>query len=342
MDDPSLGGVNRTLDELMQRLDHRFVQSRVQVTPNAYMAPVLDADIIVIHFTVSWRKLVWLTSLRKRNSKASLILVEHSYTRAFEARHVANRGRFRTMLRMVYGLMDRVVAVSQAQGDWLAEAAGLPPGKLVAINPHTDLLALRKLPLPRRGRGPLLLCAYGRYAPQKGFDTLIEAMGLVSPKTATLRLIGLGPDAAALRAQAAGFAHVSVEGPVASPDALLSEVDAVVIPSRFEAFGNVGLEARAAARPIIVTGVDGLASQAVCIPELIVPPENPQALARAIEWLASQDLARLGDIARRSVAGAEAHTIDHWNSLLDEQSSSTPPSALTLHNHFVEIHEAMT
>ena len=156
---------------------------------------------------------------------------------------------------------------------------------------------------------------YGRYAAQKGFDVLIEAMRAVPAELATLRLVGLGPDEAALRAQAEGMAHVRVEGPVDGPGAWLADVDAVAIPSRFEPFGTVALEARAAGRPIIVSGVDGLVDQAVA-PELMVPPENPAALARAIIWLARQKLKPLGQAARDAVANAETTTITAWNQLL--------------------------
>jgi glycosyltransferase involved in cell wall biosynthesis len=320
-DDRGLGGVNRSVDALLARLDTSFAHSRQHVQPARELPPALDTQVVVIHFTLSWRKLPWLYGLRARNPGVHFILVEHSYTRAFEALHVGNRKRFRTMLRLAYGLMDRIVAVSSRQGDWLVEAASLPIDRLVVINPVTDLDTLLALPLPLRRSGPLRLCGYGRYCPQKGFDTLIDAMRLVEPDVATLRLVGLGPDEKALRAQAAGMMHVVVEGPVASPAMLFSDVDAVAIPSRFEAFGLVGLEARAAALPIIVSAVDGLIDQALPVPELIVPPEDPVALAKAITWLASQDISALGAMAAKSVKWTEARTVNSWNLLLHEMGA---------------------
>ena len=317
-DDPGLGGVTRTLDAQLPRLDASFQHARHLVAPTRGLPPALRADVIVIHFTVSWQKLPWLFGLRRRNPGAGIILVEHSYTRAFEALHVRSTSRFRRMLQIACALVDRVVTVSAAQGAWLAEAACLRPGKLVAINPFTPLDSLRALPLPSRTHAPLLVCGYGRYAPQKGFDTLIEAMRLVPEQIATLRLVGLGPDEAALRRQALDLPHVTVSGPVSGPEKLFAEVDAVVIPSRFEAFGNVGAEARAAGRPIVVADVDGLSAQALDAAELTVPPGDPAALAAAIAWLAGQDLAVLGAKARYSVEGTEARTIAAWNAILGE------------------------
>jgi glycosyltransferase involved in cell wall biosynthesis len=315
-DDLGLGGVNRSVDSLMARLDMRFAHSRVHVLPTRELPPALDAQVVVVHFTVSWHKLAWLYGLRARNPNAHFILVEHSYTRAFEALNVVNRKRFRRMLSLSCGLMDRIIAVSKAQGDWLIEAAAIPAERLVVINPAAELDALRALPLPLRRPGPLRLCGYGRYCRQKGFDTLIDAMRLVPPNVATLRLVGLGPDERELRRQAAALPHVRIEGPVAGPAMLFGNVDAVAIPSRFEAFGLVAAEARAAGCPIIVSGIDGLIDQALPMPELTVPPQHPAALAQAIIWLADRDIAALGAIARQSVQFTEQHTIGAWNLLL--------------------------
>jgi glycosyltransferase involved in cell wall biosynthesis len=310
-DDSNPDGVTRSIDSLMSQLDRRFMQARLHVSPETDLPAALPAKILIVHFAISWRKLAWLHGLRARNPRAMLILAEHSFSRGFENMLVPNRIRFRAMLRLACGLMDRVVTMSEEQGDWLWEVACLPREKLLWINPHADLAALRRLPLPARLPGPLRLCALGRYVWQSGFDTLIDAMKLVSPDIATLRLAGAGPDDDSLRAQASGLPHVSVEGPVPALE-LLASADAAVIPSRFDAFCMAGLMARAAARPIIASGVDGLAGQTECR----VPPENPPALAQAITQLAGQDLRALSAMARASAEGTEQRTIESWNALL--------------------------
>jgi glycosyltransferase involved in cell wall biosynthesis len=163
----------------------------------------------------------------------------------------------------------------------------------------------------------LRLCGYGRFAAQKGFDDLIEAMRLVPPEVATLRLVGLGPNEAALRAQAAGLPHVSVEGPVSGPEALLGQVDAVALPSRFEAYGIVAAEARAAARPAILADVDGLTGHALAgYPQLLVPSGDIARLAESIVWLAGQDVTSLGLACRASAAKLEEECVGGWASLL--------------------------
>jgi glycosyltransferase involved in cell wall biosynthesis len=325
VDDLNLGGVNRCLDAQLPMIDPEFAHSRLAVTPDRGLPPRVDAEIVVIHFTTSWRKLGWLAGLRLRNPKAALVLMEHSYTRAFEALHVANRTRFRRMLRLTYSLMDRVISVSNEQCKWLMEATSRPRQKFAVIRPFTEMELLRALPLPVRQPGPLRLCSLGRYTSQKGFDILIAAMRLVPHDVATLRLAGLGPDEESLRKQASDLPHVRIEGPVSGPAGLLCDCDAVAIPSRFEAFGCVAAEARAAARPVILSAVDGLVDQSVSSPELRVPPQDPTALAKAIIWLAQQDITVLGALARQSVDGMEAATIAAWNGLLRETAPHGRP-----------------
>ena len=86
-----------------------------------FSAPALDDDIIVSHLSVSWRNLPQLVALRARYADRTLIHVEHSYTAAFTGLKVRHRTRFFALLRTAYSLFDRLVAVSEAQGRWLAE-----------------------------------------------------------------------------------------------------------------------------------------------------------------------------------------------------------------------------
>ena len=164
--------------------------------------------------------------------------------------------------------------------------------------------------------GKLRLGAYGRYAPQKGFDTLIAAMRLLPPGLATLDLAGYGPDEAALRDAAAGLPNVRIGGKINGPLAFLSGVDAIVVPSRWEAFGLVAAEARAAGRPVLAAAVDGLAEQIMPAWGAVYHGDSPAALAAAIEAFAARDHAAMSEAARQSVAGALSITVGLWARLL--------------------------
>jgi glycosyltransferase involved in cell wall biosynthesis len=80
---------------------------------------------------------------------------------------------------------------------------------------------------------------------------------------------------------------------------LLSACDVFILPSRHEGLGVAALEAMAAGRPIVATRVGGLAEAVVHERTgLLVPPEDPAALATALARL-------LRDPALRARLGAE-------------------------------------
>jgi len=94
----------------------------------------------------------------------------------------------------------------------------------------------------------------------------------------------------------------------------------VVIPSRWEPWGNVCLEAKAAGKPVIVTAVDGLVEQ-VTDCGLVVAAENPEALAQAITQVSSLDDAQIaswGRKGREAVRFSGDQYITAWGDLLEE------------------------
>ncbi|HZQ06439.1 MAG TPA: glycosyltransferase family 4 protein [Anaerolineae bacterium] len=162
-------------------------------------------------------------------------------------------------------------------------------------------------PTPLNFDTPRLLCL-GRLVPQKGFDLALAAFARVRERfpQAHLILAGDGPDRASLVAQSALLeldSSVEFRGwvpPLRVPE-LLNKATLVLMPSRFEPFGLVALQAAQMARPIIATRVDGL-------PEVVVngetgillEPENVTALVNAIEFLLThpEHAQELGHAAR--------------------------------------------
>ena len=322
LDDPSLGGVTRFLDALEGGLGSAVTQTRVIADPLRTLPPALDADVVVVHGTMSWAKLPYLMALRARRGRRPIVLVEHSYTESFEATFVLETRRFHTLLRLAYGLVDRVVSVSYGQAAWLRRSRLLKANKLVVIAPFTACNGLLALPVSSERQGSLHLGAYGRYCAQKDYPTLIAAMRQVDPSVARLSLRGFGPDTDALRAAAAGLPHVDVGATIGDLAEFLSGVDAIAIPSCFEPFGQVALEARLAGRALIVTDVDGLPEQVEPTTGLIVPPRDPVALAAAIQALATARtagaLAAMGHAARETALRHIETSTDGWLSLLHE------------------------
>ncbi|MFD0979514.1 glycosyltransferase [Tropicimonas aquimaris] len=258
VDDTTAGGVMRMLDFIatnpeMARLGRHRVQA---VARGRLAAPQLDEEIIVSHLSVSWRNLPMLVGLRARYADRTLIHVEHSYTAAFTGLKVRHKARFFALLRTAYSLFDRVVAVSEGQGRWLA-GRGLVRKEALAVIPScVDLEPF--LALPARYGAPRVIGAIGRFDEQKGFDTLIRAFRETTNPELRLRLIGDGADRAALEELARGDSRISFHGYSSHPAAEMAKLDIVAMPSRWEAYGLVALETRAAGRPLLVARVDGL------------------------------------------------------------------------------------
>ena len=314
IDDAQLGGVNRTLDAQAALLADA-VEARRQLVGAGQPQPDLEGiDVVVVHFTLAWRKLPFMLRLWSRLGRRKLVIVEHSYTGAYERCRVPHRLRFRTMLRFGMALADQVVAVSKGQARGLLEAGIVPARKLQVIEPLSDLAPFTTVPPLRPGQGPLRLGYYGRYAPQKGLEQLIDAMRLLPPGTATLSMVGYGPDEEALRAAAADLPEVKIAGPASHPELFLEDVDAIVMPSRWEAYGQVGGETRAAGRALLVADLDGLTEQVP--PELLIPDATPEALAARIRWLSHQDVPALGESLRATAADAQGRHQRGWLSLL--------------------------
>jgi rhamnosyl/mannosyltransferase len=139
----------------------------------------------------------------------------------------------------------------------------------------------------------------------KGFHTLIEAAAATKLPVV---IAGDGPQRSLLEALARKLdAPVVFLGHVSDPEkmALLRDCTALVLPShlRSEAFGMVLVEAAMSSRPMISceigTGTSFVNQHGVT--GLVVPPEDPSALARAMRALhqAPELHAQFADAARR-------------------------------------------
>ncbi|NJN92343.1 MAG: glycosyltransferase family 4 protein [Leptolyngbyaceae cyanobacterium SL_5_14] len=223
------------------------------------------------------------------------------------------------MLKIFYGLADQVAAISQAQGNWMLKHHLVAPEKLKVITQCPPLQHFFEV-LPKPIGKPLVLAAYGRFCEHKGFDVLINALKQIPHLPVQLKLAGEGLLTAELKQLAEGLPHVEFVGRVDNVPQFLQACDAVVIPSRWEAWGNVCLEAKAAARPVIASDVDGLTEQ-VQNCGLLVPPDDPAKLAEAIAHLVSlpaEQLQTWGRNGRNAVQGSNERYLAEWKTLFQE------------------------
>jgi glycosyltransferase involved in cell wall biosynthesis len=149
--------------------------------------------------------------------------------------------------------------------------------------------------------------AVANLRPVKGVDVLVAAAVLAAKQhpRAVFRVAGEGGQRGELEAAAAGQGLVGrflLPGAAADVPGFLAGLDVAVLPSRAEGMSNALLEYMAAGRPIVATEVGGnpeLVEHGVHA--LLVPPDDPGALARAIDRLLTDRVlaSRLGAAARR-------------------------------------------
>ncbi|HWI52009.1 MAG TPA: glycosyltransferase family 4 protein [Symbiobacteriaceae bacterium] len=230
---------------------------------------------------------------------ARIVYTKHGLAVAEEqAIQIRGAGRFAKKAAVTL-FADRIVAVSEAVKRALV-AQGADPGRVVVIAGGVDLSAFS-------GQAPLVpgvLCALGRLQTEKGFDVLLKA--LVELKGESRLLIGgeglLAQELPRLATELGIRNAVDFQGFISDVPGFLSHAGIFVLSSRSEGLGLVVVEAMAAGRPVVATRVGGVPEVVVDGETgLLVPPEDPGALAGAIRrLLADPDLAaRMGEAGRR-------------------------------------------
>jgi glycosyltransferase involved in cell wall biosynthesis len=192
----------------------------------------------------------------------------------------------------------------------LALGWGLDPDRVTVvpnpIEPPAELPAREELRRRHGLEGPTFVFA-GRLAPQKLLGVALEALTRLEP--VTLVVAGDGPDREALERRAGelgldGRARFLGPQPRESVLELLRAADGVLLPSSWENFPHLLVEALSVGTPVVATAVGG-------VPEivedgtngLLVPPNDPDSLAAAIGRLLDDAALRdrLRDGARPSV-----------------------------------------
>jgi len=213
---------------------------------------------------------------------------------------------------------DRIVAATPAelaQLQWLYQA---DPKKIVVIPPGVDLSHFYPIPVEEAkefiGIPPCerTLLFVGRIEPLKGIDTLIEAIVLLKDQGEferypfCLAVIGGEPEInqdsmstemARLQELRAKFGLTNLITFLGKRDQdtlpyYYSAAEAVVVPSQYESFGMVALEAMACGTPVVASQVGGLAFLVQDgVTGYTVPTSDPQALGdRLLSLIKDPDL----------------------------------------------------
>ena len=226
--------------------------------------------------------------------------------------------------RHVLARVDRVIAATpaeQAQLEWLYKA---DMRKVVIVPPGVDVGHFYPIPVDEArqfiGLAPdaRMILFVGRIEPLKGLDTLIKAVACLRVKDLAepvhLAVIGGDPEVAPeeMSTEMARVQRICDELTVGKMVAFLgkrsqdtlpyyySAAEVVVMPSHYESFGMVALEAMACGTPVIASQVGGLAFLVQDgVTGYHVPDDDDDALCGKLTAL-------LGDASLRRTLGRNA------------------------------------
>lgn len=204
---------------------------------------------------------------------------------------------------------DRQIAVSRALRDHVVDRYRVDASRIDVVYNGVPPPPAGLEPMPPRRPDRVRAVIPARLTEQKGHRVLLEALRRLPPATLgslEVILVGDGPDREPLEALARETgvdASLRFVGHQADVYPWLAGADFALLPSLWEGFPLVILEAFECARPVVASAVAG-------VPEIVddsvgrlVPPGDPEALAAALaETVASRaELPALGEAARRRV-----------------------------------------
>jgi glycosyltransferase involved in cell wall biosynthesis len=247
-----------------------------------------------------------------------VIIVHMLWWKAAQSRWKARYARFVEKILLKRG--DLIIANSNHSKKEMV-VMEIPSEAIKVVYPGFDLP-----PRDEMGRSPvrahegLKLLSIANLSPNKGLDTLVEALHRLNNPKITLDVVGDDLcDRTYSRRLKARVSRWRLENQVRfhgvqEPEILsrfYAAADIFVLPSRYESFGIVVAEAMGFGVPIIATRVGGL-------PELVedgengvlVPPKDVDSLAAAIHKLASDPQLR-EKCAQRSFERSK--TLNTWN-----------------------------
>ncbi len=275
-------------------------------------------DVVHVHWPVPH---AWFGALARASSERTAVV---SSFYSVEIRWIERRLRWALpFLRWSIESADAVTAISTAT----AAAVARYSSREVPVIPFSAAISDRPLPdgagaeaRPLEGAGPVRLLFVGRLVERKGVHILIRALARVRERIdATLTVVGEGPEATALEAEArrAGvdpFVHFAGRVDEGALEEAYRASDLFILPAVVdgkgdtEGLGVVLLEALEFGLPLIASDAGGI-PDIVMHGEtgLLVPPGDAGALADAIVRVIEDPAA-----ARVRVERGRAHMREHF------------------------------
>jgi glycosyltransferase involved in cell wall biosynthesis len=234
---------------------------------------------------------------------------------------------------LVYRRVRRVVVPSQGLARELVAEFPRLAGRVTVVPNPVDLERIAPPSGPERAAARARLGITGEqvvfvfvalgHFERKGLPLLLEALGSLDPGRVRLLVVGGPPDLVESYRRKAAAARlgdlVQFVGMQADVRPYLAAADVFVLPSAYETFSLVALEAAAAGLPLLVTPLHGVEDYVQDGRNGFVVERDPEALAAAIAKLlamTSTEREALGRAARQEASryGVDAF-VDAWRAV---------------------------
>jgi glycosyltransferase involved in cell wall biosynthesis len=226
---------------------------------------------------------------------------------------------FEWLQHRVVGWFDAVVAVSQPQVAYLLKC-GVRPEKIRVIpnawtpfGEQLDRHQAREL-LEIRGDVPTIGWV-GRLSHEKGADVFVKALAQLSDVNVSASILGDGGASAEVMALAAELGvgdRIRWHGMVNDAGRLFRAFDLFVLSSRTEGTPIALFEAIAAELPIVATSVGGVPDVVSEREAMLVPSDDPTALANAIRASLADAAEACGRVERATERLASHFGATEW------------------------------
>jgi glycosyltransferase involved in cell wall biosynthesis len=249
-----------------------------------------------------------------RAARCAVVTTVHGFTGGGWRNRLYER-----LQRRAFRRFDAVVAVSAPLGVGLVRSG--VPERVVHVIPNAyDRVAPV---LPREAARAVLGLpedAYvigwvGRLSREKGLDVLLAALEQLGDRPAIVAVIGTGRERAALEAAAVARGlgpAVRWLGLVPQAGRVYRAFDVFVLSSRTEGTPIALFEAMDAGVPVVATAVGGVPAVVSAAQALLVPSEDPAALARALREVRDAPVASRERAAAASARLAAAYGVEPW------------------------------
>jgi GalNAc-alpha-(1->4)-GalNAc-alpha-(1->3)-diNAcBac-PP-undecaprenol alpha-1,4-N-acetyl-D-galactosaminyltransferase len=226
--------------------------------------------------------------------------------------------------RRTYGNANTLVVQTEAVRGWAQSCGWQCP---IAVIPNAVLES--QSPIVRQEHQPPMIVGMGRLSEEKGFDLLIPFFAMATEgrrfRDWQLTIYGEGPERQRLEQLIPEFkltGRVHLPGWIEDTTKAWATADLFVLPSRYEGFPNVLLEAMAAGVPCVSFDCDSGPREIIRdgIDGMLVPTKKPMQLVWTITELLkdSEKRMQLGIRAREVVTRfSRAAFYERWDAVLD-------------------------